>query len=332
MSRRSTRGPSLTSLVRGCCVSPAASAEGRFLAGLEPHLHRVKRISGWSALRPLAVAVDQPFGDAFADKMRDVAAQRADFLDESRRDELVAVGGHQKHGLDPVIEACVHPGHLEFVFEIRHGAQPADDDVGARRLGKAHQQRLESAHLDTLGGGAVERLGDVVAHDLDPLVGREQRPLAVVAGDADDEVVDDLRRAANDVEMAVGDRIEGAGVDPHPRLTHLPFPSSLSGSPASSSPSPATSGRRATDTTCSPSPTRKITTPTLPRRAMRMSLTGQRITMPPSVTSMIWSLGPTEKTATSASLRRVRSMLLMPWPPRRCARRGLFGGPERPDH
>ena len=52
--------------------------------------------------------------------------------------------------------------------------------------------------------------------------------------------------------------------------------------------------------------------PWLRRRAMRISLTGQRITMPASVTSMIWSLCPTGKTATTASWRRVRSMLLMP--------------------
>ncbi len=38
---------------------------------------------------------------------------------------------------------------------------------------------------------AVLEMGDLVAHDLDPLVGREQRPFAVVAGDADDQPVDD---------------------------------------------------------------------------------------------------------------------------------------------
>ena len=37
-------------------------------------------------------------------------------------------------------------------------------------------------------------MGDLVAHDLDPLVGREQRALAVVAGDPDDQPVDDLAR------------------------------------------------------------------------------------------------------------------------------------------
>src|SRR3954470_21683459 len=46
------------------------------------------------------VAVEQAVGDARADEMPDIAAERADLLDEARRDELVAVGGHQKDGLD----------------------------------------------------------------------------------------------------------------------------------------------------------------------------------------------------------------------------------------
>ena len=55
---------------------------------------------------------------------------------------------------------------------------------------KCIKQRVERPHLDALGV-AVFEVGDLVADDLDPLVGREQRPLAVVAGDADDQAVDD---------------------------------------------------------------------------------------------------------------------------------------------
>ena len=63
-------------------------------------------------------------------------------------------------------------------------------DLGADRLGKVHQQGVEGAHLDPLGV-AVFEMRDLVADDLDPLVGREERALAVVAGDADDQPVDD---------------------------------------------------------------------------------------------------------------------------------------------
>ena len=136
-----------------------------------------------------------------------------------------------------------------------------------------HQQSVEGAHLDALGVAVVE-VGDLFAHDRDPLVGREQRPLAVVAGDADDQPVDDLGRAQDDVGMAVGDRIEGAGIDPDAPLAHgLPSSASCGSSAVvgRSPPSPfssSTSGKRATETTRSPSPTLKTTTPWL-RRAAR---------------------------------------------------------------
>ena len=78
----------------------------------------------------------------------------------------------------------------------------------------------KGAHLDALGI-AVFEMSDLVADDLDPFVGREERPLAVVAGDADDQPVDDLDRPPNDVRMSVGDRIEGAGIDPDARLGHV---------------------------------------------------------------------------------------------------------------
>src|SRR6478672_13807376 len=79
-------------------------------------------------------ALDEARGDSRADEMRDVAPEHPDLLDETRGDELKAVGGHQEHGLDPRIEPRVHPGHLELVFEIRHRPQPADDDAGLDRL------------------------------------------------------------------------------------------------------------------------------------------------------------------------------------------------------
>src|SRR5712691_9826333 len=253
--------------------------------------------------------------------MRDVAAERADLLDEAGGDELVAVGRHQEHSLDARVEPGVHPGHLELVFEIRDRAQPANDDAGADRLGEMHQERVERRYLDPIGA-AVFEVVHLVADDLDPLVGREQRPLGVVAGDPDHQMVDDVQGAPNDVAMAVGNRVEGAGIDRDaPFHSSSPLLSPASGPsaspPFSSAPfSSGPSGRWATETTRSPSPTLKITTPALPRRAMRILSTGQRITIPVSVTSMIWSLWPTGKTATTASRRRVRSMLLMPCPPR----------------
>src|SRR5438552_6933179 len=143
-------------------------------------------------------------------------------------------------------------------------------------------------------------MSDLVPNNLDPLVGSEQRAFAVVAGDADNQPVDDPGGPADDVRMAVGDRVEGAGVDPDARLGHASpsldcrssGASSGSSAPPFSSDSPGdspgdSSGSRATETTRSPSPTLKITTPWLRRRAVRKSCTGQRLTITTPVTSMI---------------------------------------------
>src|ERR1700731_2500731 len=81
---------------------------------------------------PAVEAVEKAHRDPRADEMRDVAAERADLLDEARGDELKAVGGHQEHGLDPRVEPGIHAGHLELVFEIGHG--PHRDPTGRIRL------------------------------------------------------------------------------------------------------------------------------------------------------------------------------------------------------
>src|SRR3954468_18722479 len=179
------------------------------IASCSARLRRTKsRASASGPLRPGAgEPVEQAVGDARADEVPDVAAERADLLDETRRDELVAIGGHQKDGFDIRVQPGVHAGHLELVLEIGHGAQPADDDAGADRLGEFHQKRVEGSHLDALGAAVFEVL-HFVAHDLDALVGREERSLGVVARDAEHEVIDDVQRAPDDVGMAVGDRVE----------------------------------------------------------------------------------------------------------------------------
>ncbi len=104
--------------------------------------------------------------------MRDVAAESADFLYKTRRDELEAVGGHQKDGLDLRVQPGVHAGHLELVFEIGNRAQPTDDHLGPDRLGKTHQQCVKSEYLDPFGV-AVFEMRDFAANDFDPLVGGE---------------------------------------------------------------------------------------------------------------------------------------------------------------
>ena len=61
-------------------------------------------------------------------EFRHIAAQPGDFLDQFRGNRLPPRIGHQEHRLDAGIQRAVHADHLEFILEIRHRAQAADDD------------------------------------------------------------------------------------------------------------------------------------------------------------------------------------------------------------
>mgnify|MGYP006985672778 CR=1 FL=1 len=60
-------------------------------------------------------------------KFSHIATQSCDFTHHGGRDEHVLLSRCQKHGFDLGIEAAVHSGHLEFVLEVRYGAQAAQD-------------------------------------------------------------------------------------------------------------------------------------------------------------------------------------------------------------
>ena len=70
-----------------------------------------------------------------------------------------------------------------------------------------------SKEATSIAGRASRRPREGVADDPDPRLDGEQRRLARVREDADDDRVEDDRGAADDVEVAVGDRVERARVD-----------------------------------------------------------------------------------------------------------------------
>ena len=55
-------------------------------------------------------------------------------------------------------------------------------------------------------------VGHRLARQLDPQVQRQRRALTGALGDADDEALEQRRGAVDQVDMAVGDRVEGTGV------------------------------------------------------------------------------------------------------------------------
>src|SRR5215469_14351555 len=183
-----------------------------------------------------------------------------------------------------------------------------------------HQQIVEGAHLNAFCRSWIEML-ELLAHDGDALVGAEERSLAGVARDANDQSIDDLHGAKDDIRVTVGDRIESAGINSN-SLAHQATPPS----PAPASPLPLplpfplptspVSGSRATETTRSSSSTLNTVTPPLRRRRMLISSTGTRISWPRLVTSMIWSSWLTGKTATVAPWPRLGSLFSRPCAPR----------------
>src|SRR5687768_3298199 len=84
------------------------------------------------------------------DETGNVAAEARDLAHERRRNEAVLLGRRQEQRLRLRDEVAVHAGELELVFEVRHGAQAAQDHAGADLAHERREQRVEPAHLDVL--------------------------------------------------------------------------------------------------------------------------------------------------------------------------------------
>src|ERR1041385_6272322 len=158
-------------------------------------------------------AFDQKIGDVRRGELADVAAQYGDFLDKPRSDGLMPRIGHKEHGFDIGVQPLVHPDHLELVLEIGNRAQAPHDHAGANLLGEFDQQGFEFLHCD--GGAAVagQRRG-FLTDDFEAFLQREDRRFGGIGGDTDDELIHQLHGAADDVDVAQGQGIEGAGIKP----------------------------------------------------------------------------------------------------------------------
>src|SRR5690348_5974557 len=144
------------------------------------------------------------------DELLDRASVTRDLLHQLRGDGLKRDVGHQKNGFDVVVQLLVHASHLELIFEVGDGPQPAQDRGRALLLGEFHQQRVELDDLDV-----ARNVGDLATDDPEPLGNAEHRLLRRSGGDATDELVDEVRDAAGDVEVSARDGVERPRIDCH---------------------------------------------------------------------------------------------------------------------
>src|SRR6202008_5209862 len=95
--------------------------------------------------------------------------------------------------------------HLELVFEIRDRPQTAYEHARAPAPRVFDQQPVEGVDLD------VRVLAEDLADDRDALVGGKQRVLLGVHQDGDEDPLEQVRAAEDDVDVTVGQRVEGPG-------------------------------------------------------------------------------------------------------------------------
>ncbi len=132
-----------------------------------------------------------------------------DFLDQVRRTEEQPRIREHKNCLDVRAHRLVHLRHLQLVIEIRHGAQRANQNLGADSFRVIDRQPAELVHPR-----ARLEVADDFADYLDALVTGKQRLILVrIVSDGDDHLVENRDAAPDDVNVAVVNRIEAAGVN-----------------------------------------------------------------------------------------------------------------------
>jgi len=154
-----------------------------------------------------AEAFAERLGDPRRDEVVDGTADGDDFLDEARRRVRPPFARHHEDALDFGRERTVGQRHRVFGFEVGNGTETAKDDVQPASAREIDGEPLENVHFDV---GKIGRFGTDHRH---PLFGGEQRVLRGVVPDRDDQSVEERRRAAHQIEVAVGHRIETAGID-----------------------------------------------------------------------------------------------------------------------
>jgi len=136
-----------------------------------------------------------------------VAAKAEDFLDHARAYEGVSSGRLEEDCLDFGGETAVHQRHLELVLVVGDGADAAQDGHGADLAGEIHHEPVECGYRD------VSQVTRRFVQHLRPLGDGEERVLDGIAENRNGQVLKKLGAARDQIQMTVGGRVEGAGID-----------------------------------------------------------------------------------------------------------------------
>src|SRR5215204_28052 len=118
----------------------------------------------------------------------------------------------------------VHVRELELVLEVRNGAQPTHDDAGILRAGVIYGQPGKTVNADVRLG----RHRHDLAGQTDTLLGGKERSGFLLSFiNRHDDLIEQPRGAASDVDMAQGDGIKAPGVDRSSRVHAIPTLSSV---------------------------------------------------------------------------------------------------------
>src|SRR3954452_5277590 len=128
------------------------------------------------------------------------------FLHQARGEEAVFRVSRHEQRVDPR-EAAIHLRHLELVVEVADGPETFDDHRNAVGAAVVDHEALEAGDADVL----VLR-GDL-AEQLAALVHAEEAGLRLVHEHRDGQLVVELSGPPDDVEMAVGHRVERPRTD-----------------------------------------------------------------------------------------------------------------------
>src|SRR5262245_39025697 len=131
-----------------------------------------------------------------------LAAEAEHFLNQTRAQIRVLLRRHHEHRLERRLQMPIHERHLELVLEIRYCAETANQRAGPPPAGVLDEQPVEGVHFD------VRVLAEHLSNDLDALLGGKQRMFFGVDQHGDDDSLEQMRAAENDVDMTVRQRIE----------------------------------------------------------------------------------------------------------------------------